>query len=128
MNLRVLRRHRRDRRDAIVAAGAQLRTDHVDELRLRLWSERKRRRIPMLGRHPVDRRFVSLLAASEKQLLDEGKADAIAFGKLFIANPDLPLRFAQGAPLNRPEPNTFYAHDPHGYIDYPTIETATARV
>ncbi len=57
-----------------------------------------------------------------QQLLDHGKADAVAYGKLFIANPDLPLRFARNAPLNRPEPNTFYAPGPHGYIDYPSLE------
>lgn len=56
-----------------------------------------------------------------QQLLDEGKADAVAFGKLFIANPDLPARFARNAELNRPEPNTFYAPGPHGYIDYPAL-------
>jgi 2,4-dienoyl-CoA reductase-like NADH-dependent reductase (Old Yellow Enzyme family) len=56
-----------------------------------------------------------------QQLLDEGKADAVAFGKLFIANPDLPIRFAKRAPLNRPEPNTFYAPGPHGYVDYPPL-------
>jgi 2,4-dienoyl-CoA reductase-like NADH-dependent reductase (Old Yellow Enzyme family) len=56
-----------------------------------------------------------------QQLLDEGKADAVAFGKLFIANPDLPARFARNAELNRPEPNTFYAPGPHGYIDYPSL-------
>jgi 2,4-dienoyl-CoA reductase-like NADH-dependent reductase (Old Yellow Enzyme family) len=56
-----------------------------------------------------------------QQLLDEGKADAVAFGKLFIANPDLVSRFRRRAPLNRPEPNTFYAPGPHGYTDYPTL-------
>ncbi len=56
-----------------------------------------------------------------QQLLNEGKADAVAFGKLFIANPDLPARFRRSAVLNRPEPNTFYAPGPHGYIDYPAL-------
>jgi 2,4-dienoyl-CoA reductase-like NADH-dependent reductase (Old Yellow Enzyme family) len=68
--------------------------------------------------------FVANEAIDQKtgqQLLDEGKADAVAFGKLFIANPDLPARFAKHAPLNRPEPNTFYAAGPHGYIDYPSL-------
>ncbi|MDP9038431.1 MAG: hypothetical protein M3O02_04035 [Acidobacteriota bacterium] len=64
--------------------------------------------------------------ASGQRLLDEGKADAVAYGKLFIANPDLPLRFAHTAPLNRPEPNTFYAPGPHGYIDYPALELQPA--
>jgi 2,4-dienoyl-CoA reductase-like NADH-dependent reductase (Old Yellow Enzyme family) len=57
-----------------------------------------------------------------QQLLDEGKADAVAFGKLFIANPDLPARFARNAPLNRPNAATFYAPGPEGYTDYPSLE------
>ncbi len=56
-----------------------------------------------------------------QQLLDGGKADAVAYGKLFIANPDLPARFAAGAPLNTPVPATFYAHGPEGYVDYPSL-------
>ncbi len=50
-----------------------------------------------------------------------GEADAVAFGKLFIANPDLPQRFAIGAELNTPDPSTFYGAGPHGYIDYPAL-------
>lgn len=57
-----------------------------------------------------------------QQLLDEGKADAVAFGKLFIANPDLPARFAKNVPLNRPNSTTFYAPGPEGYTDYPALE------
>jgi 2,4-dienoyl-CoA reductase-like NADH-dependent reductase (Old Yellow Enzyme family) len=56
-----------------------------------------------------------------QQLLDEGKADAVAFGKLFIANPDLVSRFRKRAELNHPEPHTFYAPGQHGYTDYPTL-------
>jgi 2,4-dienoyl-CoA reductase-like NADH-dependent reductase (Old Yellow Enzyme family) len=68
--------------------------------------------------------FVANEAIDQKtgqQLLDEGKADAVAFGKLFIANPDLPIRFARQATLNRPEPTTFYAHGAEGYTDYPAL-------
>jgi 2,4-dienoyl-CoA reductase-like NADH-dependent reductase (Old Yellow Enzyme family) len=57
------------------------------------------------------------------QLLAKGEADAIAYGQLFIANPDLPLRFAKGAPLNMPDPETFYATGPEGYTDYPFLGT-----
>jgi 2,4-dienoyl-CoA reductase-like NADH-dependent reductase (Old Yellow Enzyme family) len=57
-----------------------------------------------------------------QQLLDEGKADAVAFGKLFIANPDLPARFGKGSPLNRPNAATFYAPGPEGYTDYPALQ------
>jgi 2,4-dienoyl-CoA reductase-like NADH-dependent reductase (Old Yellow Enzyme family) len=58
---------------------------------------------------------------SAEQLLQAGEADAIAFGKLFIANPDLPRRFALKAPLNTPDPGTFYAPGPKGYTDYPAL-------
>jgi len=54
-------------------------------------------------------------------LLKDGEADAVAFGKLFIANPDLPRRFALNAPLNTPILETFYASGPEGYTDYPAL-------
>jgi 2,4-dienoyl-CoA reductase-like NADH-dependent reductase (Old Yellow Enzyme family) len=50
-----------------------------------------------------------------------GATDAVAFGVKFIANPDLPARFAQGAPLNAPDPSTFYGAGSKGYTDYPTL-------
>lgn len=53
--------------------------------------------------------------------VDWGKPDAVAFGKLFIANPDLPLRFAGNATLNAPVPETFYSHGEQGYVDYPAL-------
>ncbi len=51
--------------------------------------------------------------------LADGVADAVAFGKLAIANPDLPERFAEGAPLNEWNAGTFYAGGASGYVDYP---------
>ena len=53
--------------------------------------------------------------------LNDGLADAVAFGKAFIANPDLPERLRTGAPLNAPNPETFYAHTAEGYVDYPAL-------
>ncbi len=53
--------------------------------------------------------------------LASGKADAVAFGVPFIANPDLPARLAQDAPLNEPHSETFYSQGPVGYIDYPRL-------
>ena len=53
--------------------------------------------------------------------LAAGKADAVAFGIPFIANPDLPARLKADAPLNEPHPETFYGKGPVGYIDYPTL-------
>jgi 2,4-dienoyl-CoA reductase-like NADH-dependent reductase (Old Yellow Enzyme family) len=58
---------------------------------------------------------------SGAELLANGEADAIAWGQLFIANPDLPLRFAKGATLNSPDPETFYAQGAQGYTDYPFL-------
>jgi 2,4-dienoyl-CoA reductase-like NADH-dependent reductase (Old Yellow Enzyme family) len=59
-------------------------------------------------------------------ILAAGEADAVAFGKLFIANPDLPRRFALGAPLNRWNSATFYSEGPQGYVDYPALPEAAA--
>lgn len=62
--------------------------------------------------------------ASAQALVRSGEADAVLFGKLFIANPDLPRRIALGAPLAQPDPATFYAGGAGGYIDYPCVEPA----
>ncbi len=62
--------------------------------------------------------------ARAESLLEDGKADAVAFGRDFLANPDLVLRFeAQEAgldvPLNEPDSSTFYGGGAKGYTDYP---------
>jgi 2,4-dienoyl-CoA reductase-like NADH-dependent reductase (Old Yellow Enzyme family) len=56
------------------------------------------------------------------EILARGEADAVAFGKMFIANPDLPRRLKENAPLNPPHPETFYAPGAAGYTDYPALE------
>lgn len=57
-----------------------------------------------------------------ESVLAEGKADATVFGSAFLANPDLPERFRQGAALNEADRNTFFAPPTaQGYIDYPTL-------
>jgi N-ethylmaleimide reductase len=53
--------------------------------------------------------------------LQQGDADLVAFGRLFIANPDLPERFARDAELNEPDPETFYGGGAAGYTDYPAL-------
>jgi 2,4-dienoyl-CoA reductase-like NADH-dependent reductase (Old Yellow Enzyme family) len=60
---------------------------------------------------------------SAQAALDRGDADAVAWGKLFIANADLVKRFQTGADLNSPNAETFYARGAEGYTDYPTLET-----
>ena len=58
--------------------------------------------------------------------LDSGNADAITFGRTFIANPDLPERLRTGAPLAKDDAKTWYSQGREGYIDYPALETANA--
>ncbi|MGM3191775.1 alkene reductase [Dickeya dadantii subsp. dieffenbachiae] len=53
--------------------------------------------------------------------VSRGLVDAVAFGKAFLANPDLPARIWQGAVLNTPDAETFYSGDANGYNDYPTL-------
>jgi N-ethylmaleimide reductase len=60
-------------------------------------------------------------ADEAEQAIQEGKIDAVAFGTSFLANPDLPARIAARAPLNAPNPATFYSPGPEGYSDYPTM-------
>jgi N-ethylmaleimide reductase len=64
--------------------------------------------------------------ALANKVLSANEADLIAFGKLFIANPDLVERFKRGAPLNAPDKATFYGGDAKGYTDYPALESADA--
>lgn len=63
---------------------------------------------------------------SAQAAVENGGADAVAWGQLFIANPDLPRRFALDAPLNQPDQTTFYGGDEHGYIDYPFLDDSAA--
>jgi 2,4-dienoyl-CoA reductase-like NADH-dependent reductase (Old Yellow Enzyme family) len=63
----------------------------------------------------------SFTAQSAREAIASGNADAVAFGKTAIANPDLVRRFRENAPLNPPDPETFYASGEKGYLDYPTL-------
>ncbi|HWK36059.1 alkene reductase [Sphingomonas sp.] len=65
-------------------------------------------------------------ATSAQADLDSGVADAIAFGRPFLANPDLVERFRRGAALNSPDTRTFYTDGAKGYTDYPTLEESVA--
>ena len=61
---------------------------------------------------------------SAEAALAAGEADAIAWGKLFIANPDLPTRIKLNAPFNAPDTTTFYGGSVRGYTDYPALAAA----
>ena len=58
---------------------------------------------------------------SATKVLEDNNADLVAFGVSFLANPDLVRRFEIGAPLNKPDQNTFYTAGANGYIDYPAL-------
>lgn len=60
-------------------------------------------------------------AEKAREVISGGKADAVAFGKMAIANPDLVERFRTGAALNTPVPETFYGKGTVGYTDYPAL-------
>lgn len=65
-------------------------------------------------------------AVTGEAAIANNEADLVAYGVPFIANPDLPERFRQGAFLNEADPSTFYTPGPRGYIDYPTLELQAA--
>lgn len=78
--------------------------------------------------HLIRREFGGVFVANEKydqasgeEALASGRADAVAYGRPFIANPDLVRRFAEHAPLNEWDVSTFYTPGPKGYVDYPTL-------
>ncbi len=64
------------------------------------------------------------VADTARTAITEHRADAIAFGRLFIANPDLPERLRTGAALNRYDRSTFYGGTEKGYTDYPALKAA----
>ena len=86
---------------------------------------------PPLISSPCARRFGGAYIANNAytrelaiETLQAGRADLIAFGKLFISNPDLVERLREDAPLNAPHQETFYGGDALGYTDYPALGDA----
>ncbi|MEW2611185.1 alkene reductase [Streptomyces sp. NPDC047880] len=73
---------------------------------------------PFTGKEPT--------GPAELELVENGTTDLLAYGALFLANPDLPARLADGGPFNTPDPATFYGGDEKGFTDYPTLEEARA--
>ncbi|MBO3735950.1 alkene reductase [Actinoplanes flavus] len=64
---------------------------------------------------------------SAQQVLDEGLADAVSLGALFLANPDLPARISAGGPFNTADESTFYGGDHRGYTDYAVLGPGSDR-
>jgi N-ethylmaleimide reductase len=61
---------------------------------------------------------------SAMRIVEEGNADLVAFGRVFISNPDLPLRLQRDLSLNAYDRETFYGGGPEGYVDYPFYQEA----
>jgi N-ethylmaleimide reductase len=60
-------------------------------------------------------------AALGNEVIEKGAADLVAYGTLFLANPDLPARFQKGSGLNAADPSTYYGGGEKGYTDYPAL-------
>jgi|TARA_R100001369_G_scaffold66760_6_gene94129 N-ethylmaleimide reductase len=60
--------------------------------------------------------------------ISESTTDAVAFGRPYIANPDLPERFPVNAPLTEPNHETLYGGDEKGYTDYPFMDNGYDRI
>lgn len=58
----------------------------------------------------------------ELALVEDGTADMLSYGALFLANPDLPRRLRRGGPYNTPDRATYYGGDERGYTDYPALD------
>jgi N-ethylmaleimide reductase len=65
-------------------------------------------------------------ASTAEETVADGFAAAIAFGRLFISNPDLPQRFRAKTELNTPDRSTFYGGTEKGYTDYPSLPASAS--
>jgi N-ethylmaleimide reductase len=66
--------------------------------------------------------------ALAEQAIASGRADLVAFGRAYIANPDLVRRLREDAPLNTPDRGTFFGGSAKGYTDYPALEVEAGSV
>ncbi|MFI0410651.1 alkene reductase [Actinomadura sp. 3N508] len=111
---------------ALVAALAPLGLAylHIMEAGDRATTRRVRAEWPgtlILNPHPTPESFPSRPEYGVEALRD-GVADAVAFGEIWLANPDLPARIRAGGPYNEANPATFYGGDHRGYTDYPALD------
>ena len=81
--------------------------------------------VPTEAFRPLFRRTLIVNGGYDRERADrvlrEGRADLVSFGRLFLANPDLPRRLREGTQLNTPDTASFYGGDAAGYTDYPTL-------
>src|SRR4029077_9229821 len=98
---------------------------HVVEPRIKGTEDVSEGQAPVASQHLRQKFSRTLIAAggfngeSAAAIVAAGDADLVAFGRHFIANPELPERLPRKLPLNRYDRSTFYGGDGRGYIDYP---------
>jgi NADPH2 dehydrogenase/N-ethylmaleimide reductase len=82
------------------------------------------RMLPIVRKHYRGPLIVNVGITLERaaDIVNAGEADAVAFGRLFLANPDLPARIRAGGPYNSPKPFGTYGGSDAGYLDYPSLE------
>ena len=73
---------------------------------------------------PSSRRAASPICIGAEQAINDGRGDLVAFGRAWLANPDLVERLTAGIPLNAPDASTFYTPGAKGYTDYPRAHVA----
>jgi N-ethylmaleimide reductase len=106
---------------------------HIIEPRIKGTELIDRGQEPIATQHLRPRFKGTIIAAggftrhSAETILESGDADLVAFGRLFISNPDLPERFRIGAPLSDYDRSTFYGGDKQGYTDYGFYNEAMPR-
>ncbi|ETV93373.1 hypothetical protein H310_12635 [Aphanomyces invadans] len=112
--------------EKVAAISQAFNLAYVHVMRADFFQAQKGDIVPIFRKH-----FKNTLIANMGYTKDEandaigsGLVDAVAFGTAFLANPDLPARFAQGADLNTPDSATFYVGDAKGYTDYPFLAAA----
>jgi N-ethylmaleimide reductase len=106
---------------------------HVVEPRIKGTEDVAKGQAPVAAQHLRQKFSRTLIAAggfageSAAAIVAAGDADLVAFGRHFIANPDLPERLRRKLPLNRYDRSTFYGGDGRGYTDYPKYADAGIR-
>ncbi|XVQ11516.1 hypothetical protein ACQP1W_02735 [Spirillospora sp. CA-255316] len=99
---------------------------HIMEMGDRELTKRLRAEWPgtlLLNPHPTPDAFPAR-PEHGTEALREGVADAVVFGELWLANPDLPARIKADGPYSKADQDSFYGGDHRGYTDYPTLEEA----
>ncbi|RLO00716.1 hypothetical protein DYB28_009283, partial [Aphanomyces astaci] len=109
--------------EKIAKISQQFNLAYVHVMRSDFFQAQKGDVVPIFRKHFKNVLIVNMGYTKDEgnDVIAKGLADAVAFGTAFLANPDLPARFEQGAELNVPDQATFYSGGAQGYTDYPFL-------